>query len=177
MEYGVSKNLLFLVISFMLVGCATNASVYGLKPEYPEARHGFFTETIAFVEVDSLQPTLKWESFHLPWLNNLTDENPVSELCNITYELKIWRAGARDQPVDLIYERRGLPEPFHKIERTLDPSARYLWTIRAKFEINGKPRVSTWGRTKFNELGNLDIIPSLNFYRFETPASRGLDHF
>lgn len=164
MKRGVFHGFLLLTLYALLAGCATEASVHGLKPEYPRVRHNFFTESIAFVEVDSLQPTLKWESF--------TFTNPQGhETSNVTYDLKIWRAGGKEQPVEHIYEQKGLSVAFHKVGNPLQPSTKYLWTVRARFEIDGRLRVTEWGRTEFGESRNFDSIPNLNFYRFETPAN------
>ena len=171
MKSQISQGLLVLILHAVLAGCATEASVYGLKPTYPEARHKFFTQNIAFVEVDSLQPTLKWESFTIPQGHVADHENQLKQTGNATYDLKIWRAGRKDQPVEQIYEQKGLSVPFHKVWKPLQPSTKYLWTVRARFEIDCKPRVTEWGRTIFGEFRNVDSIPNLNFYRFETPAN------
>jgi hypothetical protein len=172
MKRDFTQGLLVCLLYAVLAGCATEASVYGLKPEYPKARHNFFPGNIAFSEVDSLQPTLKWESFTNPQGNAADHENQMQQTGNVTYDLKIWRAGGKDQPVELIYEQKGLSVPSHKVGNPLQPATKYLWTVRARFEIDGKPRVTEWGNTKFGEFHNYDIIPNLNFYRFETPANR-----
>lgn len=171
MKRDLSHCFLLLILHFLLAGCAKEASVYGLKPTYPEAHHNFFVNNIAFAEVDSLQPTLRWESF--PNLDgHEADKNEQrNRIGNVTYDLKIWRAGEKDQPVELIYEQKGLSVPFHKVGNPLQPSTKYLWTVHARFEIDGKLRVTEWGRTEFGEFLNSDTVPKLNFYRFKTPAN------
>lgn len=157
------------LVTYLLAGCA--APVIGLQPRYPQVRQGFFTSGMAFVEVDSWQPTLKWESFPPPPRPEADQEKQANRISRVTYDLRIWRAGKQDQPVGLIYERHGLPAPFHRVESPLEPAAKYLWTVRARFEIDDKPRVTDWGRTGFGNLQALDTIPNRNFYRFATPAN------
>lgn len=59
-------GFLFFFWLLISVGCTFKGATYGLKPEYPENRlreylHG--GSEIVFTEVDSLQPTFRWESF------------------------------------------------------------------------------------------------------------------
>mgnify|MGYP003694145481 CR=1 FL=1 len=79
---------------------------------------------------DSLQPTLKWESF------------PGT---NVTYELKMWRSG-RLGPEAVVYSRANIEQDSHKIEVTLEPSTLYYWSVRAHFSENGRDRITDWSR-------------------------------
>ncbi len=73
-----------------------------------------------------------------------------------------------------MYSRRGLPEPWHKLEEQLAPSTKYFWTIRARFELDGLPRVTQWGvmkgRADDPPVARLPVIPSPSHYRFSTPS-------
>jgi hypothetical protein len=113
---------------------------------------------------DSLQPTLKWESF------------PGT---NVTYELKIWRSG-RLGPEALVYSRANIEQDSHKIEVTLEPSTLYYWSVRAHFSENGRDRITDWTRrsVKFSlwfkilTAGILALVPDPvdeGFYVFITP--------
>jgi hypothetical protein len=98
---------------------------------------------------------------------------------NPTYELKIWRAEdyipAEEEYVpawfvyafhaELVYARSGLTEPVHTVETPFAPDTLYLWTIRARFELNGEPRVTEWGGRRFPSAK----IPPLGYYMFKTP--------
>lgn len=53
-------RLLVVVVFIFLASCAVKVLVFGLRPEYPK---NLYRDKIVFVEVDSLQPTLRWESF------------------------------------------------------------------------------------------------------------------
>ncbi len=134
----------------------------------------------AYPNVDSLRPTLRWESF--PRREDLeADREGVLRRVNaVTYDLKIWKAMEGYQsrriqrqeiaaPGELVYSRTGLPGPSHRVETPLEPSTQYFWTVRARFKINGRSRVTEWGE--------LIIVPGLPFdpkivsyYRFETPS-------
>ena len=49
-------------------------------------------------------------------------------------------------PGKLAYERRALPAPQHEMEQPLEPSTRYFWSVHARFEIGGEPRLTDWSR-------------------------------
>ncbi len=165
-----------LVALTWIVGCARPVAVYGLRPEYPEAYE-------KFVKVESLQPTLRWEPFPRPQDRESDKEGWLKRIGNVTYDLKIWRADEEnpvEYPGQLVYLRRGLPEPSHKIESSLKPSTKYFWTVRARFEIEGEPRVTEWGvmvLALFDPYwsgaptaSRLSLVPNPRHYRFKTPA-------
>ena len=54
------KTILF-IIPFLFVGCSTK--ITGLYPEYPPIEKGTFSLFVDHVEVDSLQPTMRWKSY------------------------------------------------------------------------------------------------------------------
>jgi hypothetical protein len=132
--------------------------ITGLEPVYPsmDIRLGGF--------VNSLQPTLRWKSF------------PGS---NMTYDLRIWRSQDGWNPTELIYSREKLVESYHTLETPLQPSTWYLWTVRARYEMAGKTRVTEWAtitrkpRPIFGvmTLGLAYILPTpdLKYFRFLTP--------
>lgn len=113
---------------------------------------------------DSLQPTLKWESF-------------IG--ANVTYELKIWRSG-RLGPEALVYSRANIEQNSHKLEVTLEPSSLYYWSVRAHFSENGRDRITDWSRRsvkpnlamKILTGGIVALVPDAvdeGFYVFITP--------
>ncbi|MCX7914624.1 MAG: hypothetical protein N2511_08595, partial [Thermodesulfovibrionales bacterium] len=131
-----SKHLTKLLISLLILiatGCTFKAPTYGLRPEYPENR---YRSEIVFTEVDSLQPTFKWASFPKSRDLGRDEQGFLIKIRDVTYDLKIWKA-ENEFPGYLIYSRQSLPEPFHKIEQLLEPCAKYFWTVRARFKIDG----------------------------------------
>ena len=127
-----------------------------------------------FVEVDSLQPTLSWEVFPRPI--DLTVEKKIG-FNKVTYDLRVWRAEGesyRDRflqhPAEIVYERRGFREPSHTIEHPLKPSSMYFWSIRARFDLNGQPRVTQWGLTKLGRTAILRYVAHPFYYRLKTPS-------
>jgi hypothetical protein len=67
--------------------------------------------------IDSLQPTLAWETF---------------DGRNVTYDLAVWMAGERG-PTTLLYKREGLRHPSHRLEVPLNPSSLYYWSGPSEF--------------------------------------------
>lgn len=181
------RYALILAVSLVTASCSTKAAVFGLRPEYPENRIAYSSspgeKEIAFVEVDSLQPTLRWESFPRPQDIKEDKEGMLNLMKNVAYDLKIWSARG-DFPDVVICSKQGLREPHYKLEKPLAPCSKYFWTIRARFELDGKVRVTEWGISQgagtkqFYQNSSLgfgrwsSLVPNPNLYRFKTPCPR-----
>jgi len=183
------KNVFFLVATMSLAACSP--PTFGLKPLYPEIICSKGDCAVNCVKedcvVDSLRPVLRWEAF-LP-ADKRPDEKQMSKIRTVTYDLNIWLS-ENDSPSCLIYSRRGLPEPRHEVEEPLLPCASYFWTVRARFLVDGKEKVSEWGvssRPRFwqdpsksygpikesisDELVRRSpVVPHPNLYRFMAPC-------
>ena len=70
---------------------------------------------------------------------------------------------------ELVYSRDGLETASHEIDTTLESCRWYFWTIRASFQLNGKPRVTDWSVN----LANWFYTPTWYkaYYPIRTPAS------
>ena len=177
----------------------SNFPPYVLRAEYPEVRHCFFCAlgsgrslgNFEFVEIKELQPTLRWEVF--PWPHDLKTSEAQKQITDVTYELKIFRATPAswfNGPVlvsgDQIYLRRGLSTPYHQLEQPLEPGANYFWTVRARFKLDSRYRVTEWAglypdlwdpwilRRPHSERPGVARIgnpgSSWFYYRFKTPS-------
>jgi hypothetical protein len=119
--------------------------------------------------VDSLQPTFRWETFPRPEDLKVDKAGRLAVARNPTYELRIWRAEGLF-PAELVYARNGLTEPVHTVETPFVPDTLYLWTIRARFELNGEPRVMEWGVLTLTTADlETAVIPPPGYYMFKTP--------
>lgn len=105
--------------------------------------------SLGFVKVNSVQPTLRWESF--PRGSDLTSTNEQKhQISDVHYELRIFDVGLSSKvnfiivPTQLIYEMRDISEPYHMIENKLDACKAYFWTVRARFKLDGRLRVLEW---------------------------------
>ncbi len=126
----------------------------------------------AKVTMDSLQPTFRWnpvsgatheEEDKAPFLDNMRD---------VVYDFKIWRADNNDLPADLVYMRQGLLGTSHRVEEPLEPSTKYFWTVRARFNMNDSSRATPWAVAQEREgysPGRLDRVTNSFYYRFQTP--------
>ena len=164
----------------IIAGCILPANVTGLGPEYPPAGWNFWSGGPAYPDVDSLRRTLRWESF--PRREDLEADRAgvLRRLNAVTYDLKIWKAIEgypitriqREEktagPGELIYSRTGLPTPHHRLETPLEQSTQYFWTVRARFKINGRSRVTEWGE-QIIVAGRLFDPQIVSHYRFKTP--------
>lgn len=120
-----------------------------------------------FVEVDSLQPTLKWEPFQRQEDGDADQEKFLSRIEDVTYELRI-RKTITANSGELVYARERLKLPYHKLEEPLEPSTQYLWSVRSHFVLDGHPRTIEWGLAGFLLRG--EVVPNPSCFRFSTPA-------
>jgi hypothetical protein len=131
---------------------------------------GSFKLWSEFVEVDSLQPTLRWQPFSRAEDRSSDKEGNRDRVENVSYELRVWKT-VSGYSGRLVYARDGLIIPYHELDQALDPSSRYLWTVRARFMLDGLPQVTEWGLAGYLLRGN--VIPNPSCFRFITPTSTG----
>lgn len=144
---------------------------FGLAPIYPRmagatADNDVFFYPSHWTTVDSLQPTLRWQGFPRE-IDIKAAPEEMRRVKNVRYDLVI--AQERNlAPSDVVYRREGLPEPVHTLESSLRPGTRYFWSVRARFELDGRERVTDWGNISswFREKWT---SPSAQSYRFKTP--------
>jgi hypothetical protein len=112
-----------------------------------------------------LRPVLRWQAFPRDADFEAAPEE-MRRVRNVRYDLVI----AREQnmaPDQIVYRRDGLTGTVHRIETTLKSDTRYFWTVRARFNLDGRERVTERGATSHPLHGNL-TSPSSWSYRFKT---------
>jgi hypothetical protein len=182
--------LLWLALAVLATGCAKPHPSEGLRP-LPLLMDRLLwwrmadESTRRTGEAGPLQPRLQWEAFPRPEDLKADKERRLGSARSVTYELKIWRAAGESRglcenrcvPAELAYARVGLAEPVHTVEAPLAPDTLYLWTVRARFDLNGQPRVTQWGvltrsdRDPWLPAPRDTASPSLGYYRFRTPPA------
>jgi hypothetical protein len=90
-------------------------------------------------------PTLRWERFPTSAAEKKAPDL-VARMRRVRYDLIIARE-SNSASGDIVYAREGLPAPIHTVERPLQPGARYFWSVRARFELDGRERVTDWSTT------------------------------
>jgi hypothetical protein len=91
----------------------------------------------------------------------------MARVRNVRYELVIAREHQL-APAEIVYRREALPRPEHTLETPLAPGTNYFWTVRARFELDGRERVTPWGSTHLAPRETW-TVPSRYTYRFSTP--------
>lgn len=153
-------------------GAGFLAPAFGLAPVYPRTRGTLTGDRIIgqifeWNAVDSLQPTLRWQGFPRPGDEETAPED-MKRVTRVRYDLVI----AREQnnvPGEIAYQRTGLSTPEHKLETPLAANARYFWTVRARFELDGRERLTEWSSTHFIAREQM-VGPSQFSFRFRTPG-------
>lgn len=158
-----------LLIGWSVLAASCRSPLPGLQPAYPEVRRSMSAPLGEFVDVESLRPSLRWQLFPGPELRK-RDANLASDrVREVRYELRIWRT-EHGYSGDLVYERDDLSEPQHALEESLEPSTNYLWTVRARFELDGTTYVTEWGLASTTLRSH--IVPNPSCFRFRTPAAK-----
>ncbi len=146
------------------------AAAFGLAPISPETRGQLsgdvlFGDMFEWVTVDGLHPALSWQAF--PRESDLARTPELAgRISKVRYDLLI----AREHnlaPAGIVYRRDGLPGTTHAVQGGLQPGARYFWTVRARFELDGRDRVTEWASTHYQALNRM-TSPSPFSYRFKT---------
>ncbi|WP_243287004.1 hypothetical protein [Geothrix terrae] len=162
-------------------------------------------------QVESLRPVLQWEAF--PRREDLDHDvgGLFGRITDVRYDLRIW-ASVGGGPGALVYERTGMrlearldpagaaspsegeAPPMqktyveHGLEAALAPATEYLWSVRARFRLDGEERASRWSMNQTQDprtrpaterwfsppmsargLCLHDGIPPLRHHRFRTP--------
>ncbi len=157
MRWVVPCALLF------LVACTRPLEVAGLRPLSPTTEDRMPT-------LESSQPALRWEPFPRPADLEADPHGWVRRVRGVTYDLRIWRGG-RDHfgheeiyPDELVYARSALSVPEHTVDTPLASETPYLWSVRARFELDGQIRVTPWGvllpaRPSMRKVGPAPALP------------------
>lgn len=138
----------YLTTLVLITGCAApiEYSRYGLRPLDPAP------EKYGVGKVHSFQPVLRWEEFPRSQDRVVDQGGLVNRISEVTYELRIFETrddrGSRPGGVfagNVVYARKDLTTTTHQIEVMLKPSTYYLWTVRARYLLDGMNRVTDWG--------------------------------
>jgi len=168
--------------ALLFLGCRMTPPIVGLRPVSPPVTFGqesFWKSTpprVLFERVDSVQPILKWEAFPGERDRSADVHGRLKNIDSVSYDLRIWEVTADGCKSALIYEREGLPQSEHRVEMPLAERTRYSWTIRARFLLNGRPRVTPWSFSQLPAPPDAwhyprrieETIPS-SYFSFQTP--------
>jgi len=88
---------------------------------------------------------------------------------NAIYDLLVTRE-ENGAPVEIVDRGERVPEPRRTLETSLVPNARYFWTVRARFDIDGRARMTEWSTTDCCR-GALPPAPSDASYLFTSPQA------
>jgi len=152
------------------IGRDISDRVFQLYP-FPERRAQESPRSCGLAPVDpkkemvgDLQPQLSWQSF--PRAADIAAApEEMAQVKNTKYDLIISQGEDGNSP-EVIYRREGLTSTTHKIEITLNPNTRYIWSVRARFNLHGRQRVTEWAtRCPFQP----QLVVSGRLYQFHTP--------
>ncbi len=160
------------MLAAALGGCSVKAPVYGLRPEYPEARMRRGGKEPVFTLVDTSQPELRWEAFPPRDKDGVAVADAALARAKwIVYDLKLWRED-NGAPGALAEEHKGLPEPRYQFQSPLAACTKFFWTVRARFTLEGTEQATEWGVIQTEGRPRwVPVVPDPGYYRFQTPCS------
>lgn len=138
--------------------------MHGLAPSSP-----LYTYSLITPVVDGLQPMLAWQVF--PRASDIKRvSEQMSRVKDVRYDLVI--ADKKNNfPSEIIYQREGLTENSHKLEISLSPGEHYYWTVRARFELDGRQQLTEWSTTDVYNIYKIINAPNQGSYQFKTPKT------
>ncbi len=178
-------DTLFLVEDFPALFCAgvSGPPLFrysdALQPKFPKSEYGFFETKWKSGKADSLQPRMEWSPFPGTLDRTMDREGSLKDLEQVSYDLRIWKLAEKmHHPPELVYERRGLADPWHTVEQPLEYGKTYYWAVRARFVRNGRPAATQWTTlpgfvpliTREGTLADHFSSQVSGMYRFTTPA-------
>lgn len=117
---------------------------------------------------DHLSPLLSWQGFPRESDISMAPQD-MKRVKNVRYELVVG-TGGNDETPDVFYHVEGLTETSHRVPMRLEPDTRYFWSVRARFDLNGRMRVTDWAT--YCPFGR-QLIVGGSIYRFYTPEVDG----
>lgn len=146
------------------------AASCGLAPIQPTTRGqlsgaGYLAERFEWTTVGDLQPTLVWESF--PRASDMqVDAATMARVRKVRYDVVISRE-EHFSPAEVVYRRAGLLDSHHTVAVPLRAGSRYFWSVRARFALDGRERITEWSATRATGATPVSA-PSALSYRFQT---------
>jgi len=166
-----ATDFAFLLYPFPYVGQPHAATWFtGLQAEYP-ARAGDFFDPL-WATVDSPRPTFRWQAFPRD-VDRAADPASMARVTGVTYDLLIAEEDSGGAGA-VIYRRSALPSNAHELETALAPGRRYFWTVRARFDLDGRAFVTEWAErgslpvTMPTRARQSHVVPSHLGYPFKT---------
>lgn len=142
-----------------------------LTPRFPPNEYRSSSQELAYPAVASLQPTFEWDPFPDERQRARLRRGGGSGIRDVRYELRLWDVRREDRG-DLVYERRGLTAPTHRLEQALRPGRRYFWSVRACFVVEEGIACTPWASSLVPARGGRTCessgIPPWNHFRFAT---------
>lgn len=147
------------------------SAAFGLAPIYPPTRgtltgDRYIGAIFEWYAVESLRPHFKWEAF--PRQGDIAAApEEMARVGKVEYDLVI-ASEENMAPGEIVYRQYGLASPEHTIRISLQPGRRYFWTVRSRFVLDGRIRVTEWSSTLPIASENI-TAPSRYSFRFRTP--------
>lgn len=101
------------------------------------------------VEVESDSPVLYWEKLP-PAIPAALFSSPNPRARNLVYDVRVFSvaaglaAWATVGADSVVRQYEDLSEPTVRIQPSLHSCSRYYWTVRARFDLDGRPRHTEW---------------------------------
>jgi hypothetical protein len=111
-----------------------------------------------------LTPLLSWQEF--PRESDLAaSPDDMKRVRHVRYDLLVATGGNGETP-NVLYRADGLKNTSYRLPMKLEPQTRYFWSVRARFYLHGRKRVTEWATSCPFEN---QLVVNGKIYRFYTP--------
>jgi hypothetical protein len=117
---------------------------YLVQPLNPPAHEYDFNGRPYPSGAGSVEPTFAWEAFPGPQAERADFQGALERLAKLRYDVRIYVVDRRQGRLRLVLERRGIEGTSYRPEQPLAPDSEYVWSVRARFELDGNQRTTRW---------------------------------
>ena len=91
----------------------------------------------------------------------------MGRVANVAYDLVVARE-ENYRPGAMVYRRTAITDNSHRLGEPLQPGAKYFWSVRARFELDGRKHVTEWASLHHGARSAVSV-PNVHSYRFSVP--------
>ena len=133
-----------LMPGFAITGAETNQRNYVVEPIEPPAHHYLRAGSARASLATSLTPTFRWRDFPGDKVLNADFQGKLRQLSLLRYDLRIHRLDDQRDTARIILERNNIGPTEYRMTQPLAPNTEYVWSVRARFELDTGERTSRW---------------------------------
>lgn len=117
---------------------------YLIEPRTPGIHAFDYRGRVFPDETRTLTPTFSWQPFPAAAVLEADFQGRLGSASNLRYDLRVYRVQQSRPGARLVLESQDLKEPSYTPTQPLAPDSLYIWSVRARFRLDGQERTTRW---------------------------------